>query len=188
MDNNATRVWYGGLTIALAVIVVFGLSSAVTAGSKDAGKGYLGVYMQELDKDMRDGLNIEVDDGVLISGVESGGPADEAGLEDGDVIIEFAGKPISDPDDLRDLARDTEPGEKVEVKVVRGGEIKTFTLTVGDWPDDASWFSMGDLHRRSRFRRSRQQYGVRVFGQAPTRRRDRRTERRPCKILQDKTG
>ena len=146
MAKNATRVWYGGLTIALAVIVVIGLSSAVVAGSKDAGKGYLGVYMQELDKDIREGLNIEVDDGVLISGVESGGPADEAGLEDGDVIIEFAGKPISDPEALRDLARAAEPGEKVEVKVVRDGEIKTFTLTVGDWPDDTSWFSLGDLH------------------------------------------
>lgn len=146
MVKNATRVWYAGLAIAVAVIVVLGLSSAVTAGSKDAKKGYLGVYMQELDKDIREGLNIDVDNGVLISGIENGGPADEAGLEDGDVIVEFAGKPISDPEALRDLARDTEPGEEVEVKVVRDGETKTFTLTVGDWPDDTSWFSMGDLH------------------------------------------
>jgi serine protease Do len=146
MVKNATGVWYTGLTIALAVIVVLGLSSAVTAGSKDADKGYLGVYMQQLDKDISEGLNIEVDKGVLISGVESGGPADEAGLEDGDVIVEFAGKPVNDPDDLRDLARDTEPGEKVEVKVIRDGETKTITLTVGDWPEESSWFSMGDLH------------------------------------------
>lgn len=146
MVKNATGVWYAGLTIALAVIVVFGLSSAVTAGSKDTKKGYLGVYMQELDKDISEGLNLVVDSGVLISGVESGGPADEAGLEDGDVIVEFDGKPVNDPEDLRDLARETEPGEKVKVKVIRDGETKTLTLTVGDWPEESSWFSMGDLH------------------------------------------
>jgi serine protease Do len=122
------------------------LSNAVEAGSKKENKGYLGVYMQELDRDVREGLDLDVRAGVLISGVEDDGPADEAGLKDGDVIVAFNGKKVDDPDDLRDLVRDTEPGEKVELEVVRGGKTETLTLTVGEWPDEPSWISIGDLH------------------------------------------
>jgi serine protease Do len=77
--------------------------------------------------------------------VEDDGPADEAGLKDGDVIVAFNGKKVDDPDDLRELARDTEPGEIVEIEVIREGKTKKLTLTVGEWPDEPSWITLGDL-------------------------------------------
>jgi S1-C subfamily serine protease len=147
MNGGSTRVWHGALAVIVAAVLVVGLTSVVAAGSKDAEKkGYLGVYMQKLDSDVREGLDLEVQEGVLISGVEEGGPADEAGIRDGDVIIEFAGKKIASPDDLRDLAQETEVGEEVKVKVIRDGKAKTLTLVVGEWPDDFGWMSINDFH------------------------------------------
>jgi serine protease Do len=146
MVKGYKRVWYGGVALVLALALVIALAEAVTAGSKDEKKGYLGVFMQELDKDVREGLGLEIKRGVLISGVEAGSPADEAGLEDGDVIVAFNGNRVDDPDDLRDLVRDTEPGEKVEIEIVRDGETLTLELTLGEWPEDSDWFSLGDLY------------------------------------------
>lgn len=152
MVKNATRVWFGGVAVVLGVAMVFAIVNAVEAGSSGAKKeksdkkGYLGVFMQELDGDVREGLDLDVESGVLISGVEKGGPADEAGLADGDVIVAFNGQKVDDPDDLKRLVRDTKPGEKVEIEVIRDGKTKTLTLTVGEWPDDPSWLSVGDLH------------------------------------------
>jgi len=146
MVKGATRVWLGGLAIVLAALLVAALSNGVTAGSKDTQKGYLGVYMQELDKEVREGLDLDVSSGVLISGVEDDGPAALAGMEDGDVIVEFDGKKVGDPNDLRELAQNTEPGDKVKVVVIRDGEKKTLELTVGEWPDEITWMNYGDLH------------------------------------------
>lgn len=146
MVQGHRHVWYGGLAVVLALAMVIALADAVTAGSGKEKKGYLGVFMQELDENVREGLDIDVKNGVLISGVEEDSPADEAGLKDGDVIVAFNGKKVDDPDDLRDLVQDTEPGEKVEIELVRDGKSKTLTLTVGEWPDESSWFSLGDLY------------------------------------------
>ena len=151
MVKKQRHVWYGGLAVVLSLALVIALAGAVAAGSdkdakKDAKKGYLGVFMQELDRDVREGLDLRVEKGLLFSGVEEDGPADEAGLKDGDVIVAFNGKTVDDPDDLRDLVRNTDPGEKVEIEVVRDGTSKTLTLTGGEWPEDTSWFSAGDLH------------------------------------------
>jgi S1-C subfamily serine protease len=146
MVKASTRVWYGVAAIAVVAVLLVGISGVVKAGSKEDGKkGYLGVYMQDLDRDIREGLDLDIKKGVLISGVEEDGPADEAGLEDGDVIVEFNGEPVTSTDDLRDMVRGTPVGEKVKIKVIREGKEKTIDLVVGEWPDDFSWMTVGDL-------------------------------------------
>jgi C-terminal processing protease CtpA/Prc len=148
MIKGHGRFWYGGLAAVLALAMVATLAQAGTAGSKKhkEKKGYLGVLMQELDEDVREGLGIEVDSGVLISGVEEDSPADEAGLKDGDVIVAFNGEKVRDPGDLRDLVRETAPGEQVEIEVVRDGQTRKIELTLGEWPGDLGWLSLRDLH------------------------------------------
>jgi membrane-associated protease RseP (regulator of RpoE activity) len=147
---SKNSIWYGGLALALAVFLVALVTDGATAGSKDKEKepktkGYLGVYMQKLDKDVREGLDLDVDEGVLINGVEEGSPADEAGIEEGDVVVEFDGKKVSSPDDLRALVGESEVGKEVEVKVIRDGKQKTVRLVVGELPDDLGWATMGDF-------------------------------------------
>ena len=150
MVKGMKDVWYGGIAALLALAMVAALADAASAGSKEEKKGYLGLYMQGLDKDVREGLDIKVKDGVLINGVEKDSPAAEAGIKDGDVIVAFNGSKVTDPDDLRDLVRDTEPGQKVEIEVVRDGNTLTLELVVGEWPEDPSWLSFGDLQFKDR--------------------------------------
>jgi S1-C subfamily serine protease len=140
-----------GLAVAAGVFALLAIAAAgvfdAHAGSKKKGKdaGYIGVYMQDLTEDVRKGLDLDVEKGVLVSGVVDDGPAEEAGIEDGDVIIALNGTEVSSPDELRDLVRDLAPGTEVEIKLVRDGEEKTVTLEVGDRAG-RFWFSMDDTH------------------------------------------
>lgn len=74
-------------------------------------------------------------DGARIEEVNSGGPAQEAGLKSGDVITSFDGKPISEASELTAAVRQVEPGTSVKVTVNRGGSSQEFEVTLGDSAD-----------------------------------------------------
>jgi putative serine protease PepD len=76
--------------------------------------------------------------GVQVGEVVSGGPAEKGGLRVGDRILEVAGQPVRDPDDLAAAVNDRKPGEKVELSVERSGERRTLTVTLGTQPDQPS--------------------------------------------------
>lgn len=133
--------------VSIAVVLIVGASVAdVAAGSKndDENKGYLGVQMQKLTKELRKGLDLRVKRGVLINDVEDGSPADKAGIEDGDVIVEFDGKTIDSPDELRELVEATKIGDEVRVKVVRDGDDKQLRVVIGERPEDFGWSMFDD--------------------------------------------
>lgn len=144
-----------GLSRGLVVAVVCALLAAGGAGmlmagekeDKVAGKtgddAWLGVYMQDLTRSVREGLDLDVKKGVLISGVVDDSPAAEAGLEDGDVIVMFNGRAVESADDLRDAVDALEPGAEVKIQFVRDGENRTVTATLGEEPDDF-WVGFGD--------------------------------------------
>ncbi len=134
---------------AAAVLLVLAAGPAGAAQAKKdaprASRGYIGVYMQDLTDGVRKGLNIDVSKGVLVSGVEEDGPADRAGLEDGDVIVSFNGKSVESPEDLRRLVRDVEPGTTAKMKVVHDGKSKTIEVAVAERPDDFG-YAFGRMH------------------------------------------
>jgi len=136
-----------GLSVALlamAAMLALGGAGLIQAGEKDSDgeSSYLGVFMQDLTDDVREGLDLKTKSGVLISGVADGSPAEEAGIEDGDIIVEFNGKKVDSADDLKDLVEELEPGTKVKIQLVRDGDKKTVTATLGELPDDFfQWFS-----------------------------------------------
>ena len=76
-----------------------------------------------------------VDHGALVSDVTKGSPAEQAGLKQGDVIVEYNGKPLNEGNDLPRLVAATKPGTKVELKVVRDKKEKTFDVEVGTMKD-----------------------------------------------------
>ena len=114
--------------------------------SKKGDRPFLGVNMQELDEDLRKGLDVKTKGGVLITEVVEDSPAEEAGIEDGDIIVEFDGQAVDSPSELRELVGEAEVGEKVKVKVVRDGKPKTITVTMGEYPDDALWSVVSPEH------------------------------------------
>jgi S1-C subfamily serine protease len=73
-------------------------------------------------------------DGALVGAVESGQPADDAGLTRGDVIVELDGDEISDATDLTAAIRSHEPGDSVPLTYERDGDENTVEVTLGELP------------------------------------------------------
>jgi S1-C subfamily serine protease len=95
---------------------------------------YLGVAMHavEVPDNLRSKLPSHTRAGLLVLHVESGGPAEKAGVLLGDFVFEASGKTLEHLDAVQDLLGAAKVGEVVEVRVVRGGEVKLVSLTLGD--------------------------------------------------------
>lgn len=98
-------------------------------------RGYLGLLPQDVTSVIAEKFGLKEARGALVGSVESGTPADRAGIRRGDIILEFNGHPIEDADDLRNLVAMTPPGTKVTIKVFRNGEEKTLTATLAERPE-----------------------------------------------------
>jgi len=104
----------------------------------DTGKvtrGYLGVGIQDLTKDLATSFGLDDTDGVLVASVASGAPAQEAGLKTGDVIVSFDGNDIRDTNQLRNLVARTPVGRQVAVEVIRDKKPQQFSVEIGELPD-----------------------------------------------------
>jgi S1-C subfamily serine protease len=101
----------------------------------------IGVKVQDLNEQLGEYFGIKDGEGALITEVDEDGPAHEAGLKAGDVIVEVDGKKIEDVDELRDEISDKDEGENVEIKVIRDRQPKEFTVEV----EEAEEWSLGHL-------------------------------------------
>jgi C-terminal processing protease CtpA/Prc len=128
------------LMMSIALVVMVPMAQA----GDDEEKGYLGVMLQELTPSMSKALQMGDKSGVMINEVVADSPAAKAGLEDGDVILEFNGKTIADDDDLVKAVRSTSPGETVEVVVLRNGRNKTLDVEIGQREDKDMYFLSED--------------------------------------------
>jgi S1-C subfamily serine protease len=97
---------------------------------------HLGVSMQEVSAEVARERGLTVDEGLLVSGVAPGGPADRAGIRPGDVIVAFGGEPVRESGDLGSLIRHVEVGDEVPVEIVRNGTRRTFTAVMAEAPAD----------------------------------------------------
>jgi serine protease Do len=97
-------------------------------------RGWFGVSIQAITPDLAQQFQLKRDYGTLVADVVEGGPADKAGLRRGDVIIEFDGKEVNEPFQLRNMVANTPPGETKEIKIIRDGETKILEATIGELP------------------------------------------------------
>ncbi|MFW6076613.1 MAG: DegQ family serine endoprotease [Hyphomicrobiales bacterium] len=98
----------------------------------EVSRGWIGVAIQPVNEELASGLGLDEARGVVVADVTSGAPADEAGIEVGDVMLEFAGEAIDEQSRLPRLVADTEIGSTVPVTVWRDGEEVSLEITVGD--------------------------------------------------------
>ena len=75
---------------------------------------------------------VPVDSGLRLTGVREGSPADEAGIKGGDIVVEFGGREVGDIYAYTYALQDHEPGDAVEIVVLRDGERLTLTAVLGD--------------------------------------------------------
>ncbi len=109
------------------------MGSLVTDGR--VTRGYLGVLIQDVTPALAKEFKLKERGGALVGEVSAKGPADKAGVESGDVVIEVNDKPISDSRHLRmEIAR-IKPGETAALKLLRDGSTKTVKVKVGELPD-----------------------------------------------------
>ncbi len=97
-------------------------------------RGYLGVWIQDVTPALAKQFNLKETTGALVSDVTPKSPAAKAGLQNGDIILEFNGKKVTDSRHLKLEAARARPGESVPMKVWRDGSTKTFEITVNEAP------------------------------------------------------
>jgi len=95
-------------------------------------RGRIGVQIDQVTKEVAESIGLGKAQGALVRGVESGAPAEKAGIEAGDIIIKFDGKPIEKSSDLPRMVGNVKPGTKAVVTVFRRGASKDLTVTIGE--------------------------------------------------------
>ncbi|MFT3975006.1 MAG: Do family serine endopeptidase [Amaricoccus sp.] len=115
----------------------FAMSSAVVSRVVDqlrdfgeTRRGWLGVRIQNVDKDMAEAMGLPSDKGAVVTDVPEG-PALAAGIKSGDVILKFGDADIDDTRELVRIVADTEVGKTVDVVIFRGGQEQTLKVAVG---------------------------------------------------------
>jgi S1-C subfamily serine protease len=97
-------------------------------------RGYLGVSSQPvpLPAGLKEKHKLDQETGLLLVGVEPNGPADRGGLLMGDLLVGLGGDPIKDTDDLQWALRSERVGQSVQVRIVRGGDLREIAVQVGE--------------------------------------------------------
>ena len=95
-------------------------------------RGRIGVGIAEVTKDVAEPLGLPRAAGALVRNVESGGPAEKGGIEVGDIILRYDGKPIERSTDLPRMVGNTKPGSRVGLTVWRKGANRELTVTVAE--------------------------------------------------------
>ncbi|HEX2284660.1 MAG TPA: trypsin-like peptidase domain-containing protein, partial [Mycobacterium sp.] len=118
------------LGFAIPTTTVLDVTDQLLANGR-ATHPYLGVSIGQLTPAIKELSDVEVDEGALVLGVDAGAPAAAAGIRPGDVIVEYAGKPVRSVEDLLSALRQTDPGTEQSVVFMRGDERVEATVTVG---------------------------------------------------------
>lgn len=124
-----------GLSFSIPIDVAIDVSNQLKNNGK-ISRGWLGVAIQELTKDLAESFGMKDTKGALISGVEKDGPADKGGLESGDVIVRFDGQAVTSSSELPRIVGSTKPNKMVPVEVLRKGSHKTLRFRLGEMPTD----------------------------------------------------
>jgi serine protease Do len=136
--NTAILSPSGG-SIGIGFAIPSDMINNVTAQLEASGhvtRGYIGVEAQELKGATAQALHVKDESGALLAGVVSDSPAQSAGLQPGDVIESVNGQAIRNPRELAVDVAGLKPGSDAHLSVLRGGQAKDFTLTVGTLPSE----------------------------------------------------
>ncbi|MGA9061840.1 MAG: DegQ family serine endoprotease [Terracidiphilus sp.] len=98
-------------------------------------RGYLGVSIQSVNPDIAKAFGLSQGGGALIGDATPGGPADKAGLQRGDIILELNGASVSGPDDLSLRISEMSPGSVAHLQIFRNGRTQQVNVTLGVFPE-----------------------------------------------------
>jgi len=126
---------YMGISFAVPIDEAMRVADQLrTAGRVTRGR--IGVAIQEVTKEVAESLGLAKSQGVLISSVEAGGPADKAGIQPGDIVLRFNGVAVDKGTDLRRMIGSAKPGSKANLTVWRKGGNRDIVITVAEMEPD----------------------------------------------------
>lgn len=126
-----------GLSFAIPIDIAMEIQNQLRSSGK-VSRGRIGVVIQEVTKELSDSFGLAKPQGALVSSIEKAGPADKAGVEAGDIILKFDGKPVAQSSDLPRIVGGTKPGTKSTVQVFRKGQTRDLTVAVAEIPEEKS--------------------------------------------------
>jgi C-terminal processing protease CtpA/Prc len=120
----------------LGILILFVLSffsfSLRAAKVEDSSQGWLGIYIQNITTELMEAMDLKSLKGVLVNDVIDKSPADKAGLERGDIVIEFNNERIVDAEQFTKLVRETKPDVVVNIVVIRDDDKRTLEVKIGE--------------------------------------------------------
>ena len=122
---------YMGVSFAIPIEVALDVSRQLKSQGK-VTRGRIGVAIQPVTKELARSFKLEEPVGAIVINVEKGGPAEQAGLRIGDVVLEWNGEVIDDPNELPRLVAATKPGSLAHAAIWRSGKRQTLELRVGE--------------------------------------------------------
>jgi serine protease Do len=136
--NSAIYSRTGGF-MGLSFAIPIDVANDIAQQLKTTGRvirGRIGVVIQPVTKELADSFGLSKPVGALVSSVEKGGPAEKAGIEPGDVITRFEGRPVTSSEDLPRIVGSTKPGSRATVQVWRNKATRDVPVVVAELQDD----------------------------------------------------
>jgi len=131
--NSAIYSQNGG-NVGIGFAIPINMAKEIATQLENTGhvtRGWLGTVVQKITPELAKSFGLKDEKGALVSQVAKGSPADKAGIETGDVIVQFGGKQIADANDLARTVAATHSGKTVTVKVMRKGDMLDRQVTIG---------------------------------------------------------
>ncbi len=124
-----------GLSFAIPIDVANDIAGQLKTTGKIT-RGRIGVVIQPVTKELAESFGLPKPAGALVSSVEKGSPAEKGGIETGDVILKFDGKPVASSEDLPRLVGATKPGTKSVIQLMRNKATREVNVVIGEMPDE----------------------------------------------------
>jgi len=126
---------YMGLSFAVPINVVTNVYSQIREKGY-VSRGWLGVIIQDVTRDLAESFNMEIPHGALVARVLPDSPAERSDFEVGDIITRFNGRTVNTSSELPPMVGNAEIGKKVPVEVIRSGKSRTITVTIDELPEE----------------------------------------------------
>jgi len=126
---------YMGLSFAIPIDVAMDIAGQLKASGR-VERGRLGVMIQEVTADLAESFGLKKAEGALVAEVEAGGPADKAGIQASDIILQYNGQPIRQSIDLPRMVGATKPGSVARLTTWRKGGQREVSVKVGSMPEE----------------------------------------------------
>lgn len=152
--NTAIFSTTGG-SVGIGFAVPSSIAQRVVAQLRDFGRtkrGWLGVRIQSVTDEIAESLGLDRARGALVASVSENGPAEAAGLEPGDIVLTFDGKPVESMRELPRIVAETAIGKKVVVEVWRKGAMTQLQVVVGELEETATAAAKEDADKKEEAR------------------------------------